>query len=121
MLSSAFSSVRISPKGVQCPTAPVQKVRFKVAVTDAKGVVTLKEISRAPKPGELYFKVCECSEKKPNKASQDSSVLVATIWFMPEPIALPHPTQLDSVLAEADLPSSIPALNTPPVPPPDEA
>ncbi|MDR3687967.1 MAG: hypothetical protein P4L46_01220 [Fimbriimonas sp.] len=47
--------------GIQCPTAPVQKVT--AAVHDCCGRV-VGAVSRAPRPGEKGFVQCRCAEKK---------------------------------------------------------
>lgn len=52
-----------TPRGVQCPTAAVQKVIETKWVKNCCGKWVQQEVSRAPREGEKDFKQCRCAEK----------------------------------------------------------
>ena len=54
--ATLFGFVPSTPKGIQCPTAPVQAV----FVRNCCG----RLVARAPKPGERAFVQCRCAEKR---------------------------------------------------------
>ncbi|HTQ09712.1 MAG TPA: hypothetical protein VMI31_06535 [Fimbriimonadaceae bacterium] len=59
-LVSITSGFPLTPAGVQCPTAPIQ--RIEAPVTCCGRVVGYE--MRAPKPGEPGFVQCRCAEKR---------------------------------------------------------
>lgn len=122
LLTSPFGT-RLTPRGVQCPTAPVQQVVEVVQTRDAHGHLVGMTIVRKPQEGEAGFKQCRCAEKK--SAPRDTQANSAESKFVPilafaelvridPPVATPEvgskrPT---FVIAEPDAPHS------PPTPPP---
>ena len=121
LLSSALSGVSISSPGKHCVTAPVQKVQFLIAVEDAQGKLVLKEIDRAPKPGELAFKQCRCEDKKASQESGAKSTNVAFVWFVPDVPILLKTYSVERLVCESQLPSMVSLASHPPIPPPDQA
>lgn len=61
LVCSGFQVCLQTPHGIQCPTAPIQKIT--VTKRDCCGRVVGYE-TRAPKPGEAGFMQCHCAEKK---------------------------------------------------------
>lgn len=57
-------SVPKTAKGIQCPTAPIQKIVEVVREKNCCGKIVSKTIVRAPQEGEKGFKQCCCAEKK---------------------------------------------------------
>ncbi len=121
LFSSALGSVSISAPGKHCVTAAVQKVQFLIAVEDAKGNLVLKEIDRAPKPGELAFKQCHCEDKKSKQDSDSKSTNVAFVWFVPDVPILLETSPVERLVCESQLPSMVSLASHPPIPPPDQA
>lgn len=60
----------MTPKGVQCPTAPVQSVTEVVYVKNCCGKLVPKTIQRKPREGESTFLQCRCAEKKEADSQQ---------------------------------------------------
>jgi len=112
-----YSVLPICPtqNGVQCPTAPVQKIT--VAIRNCCGKL-VGLTSRAPKPGEKGFVQCRCAEKKgatekavvPNR-TQPFLALVAAV---PRSLPLPEPV-VSYVYTERFLTLELPPLVLPPV------
>ena len=71
-LYSILPAVAITPDGVQCPTAPVQKVTVLTINCCGKLACT----TRAPKPGDNAFVQCRCAEKS---ASAQKTVVQAKV------------------------------------------
>lgn len=71
---------QMTPRGVQCPTAPVQHIVDTVSVLNCCGKLEIRTVVRQPKEGELGFKQCFCAERKSADAqtalpSTDSKVV----------------------------------------------
>ena len=66
--------LNVTRVGLQCPTAPIQKIV--VAVKDCCGKVEGLAL-RAPKPGEKGFLQCNCAEKK--SSTQKTAVTSKTV------------------------------------------
>jgi hypothetical protein len=77
VLNAAIGIGVITPKGIHCPTAPVQQETLLVIEKDVSGVPKLVPLTRKPIPGELTFKQCQCAEKKQveQKNQQDSKTV----------------------------------------------
>lgn len=97
MLTISTSTV-VTPRGVQCPTAKVQKVTEVRYVRNCCGKLVAQTIERAPKEGEAEFKQCRCAEKKESekhdqaKAAESRPSMV--IWVEANAAVLPFGTIL---------------------------
>lgn len=69
---TCFTWTPATPRGVQCPTAPVQKVVSIEYVRNCCGKLVPKETVRAPREGEPEFKQCRCAEKKSAEKQEES-------------------------------------------------
>lgn len=69
-LCSILSSAPNTPKGVQCPTAPIQSVAQIIFMKDCCGKLLPRTIFRKPREGEAGFLQCLCAEKKAADAHQ---------------------------------------------------
>lgn len=90
LLCATFAGFAVTPRGVQCPTAPVQTV----VVRDCCG----RLVARVPKPGERTFVQCRCAEKKtaPQKAVASGSKVEL---FVPAPLDFEAPSGFSPVWA----------------------
>ena len=112
-------------RGVQCPTAPVQRVTESVETVDASGHVTRQTVTHAPRLGDLAFKQCRCAEKKAAKSQQDVAANEGGLSFLALAVAPPVATL--SWLRIKDFPTDSPTspqlswcslASSPPTPPP---
>ena len=71
LVASVFGLRPTTRPGVQCPTAPVQRL----VVRDCCGRV----VSRAPRPGDRVFVQCRCAEKK---AASTKATVAQKITFL---------------------------------------
>lgn len=55
---------QLTPKGIQCPTAPIQHIAETVLVRNCCGDIVTQTVVRAPREGEAEFKQCQCAERK---------------------------------------------------------
>ena len=94
LCTAFFGFAAPTPKGVQCPTAPVQRV----VARDCCG----KPIVRAPKLGEKSFVQCRCAEKK--SAAVEITLAERMDFFLVAAAPLPATTAVR-------LPSAIPAFS----------
>lgn len=69
-LCSVLHVAPITPKGRQCPTAPVQVVTEVTYEKDCCGKLVTRSIQRKPRDGELGFVQCRCAEKKAAETQQ---------------------------------------------------
>lgn len=69
-LCSVLHLSPLTPKGVQCPTAPVQSVTEVVYVKNCCGKIVPQTIQRKPREGESAFVQCRCAEKKAAETQQ---------------------------------------------------
>lgn len=87
-LCSVLYVVPVTPKGIQCPTAPVQSVTEVVASKDSTGKVVEQSIKRMPREGEKGFLQCRCAEKRAaegqdRKESNESKRFCFIAIFLP--------------------------------------
>lgn len=70
MLASASFTLPSTRKGIQCPTAPIQKVVVNEVEKLSDGETAMVQVERTPQPGDPGFVQCHCAEKKAAKQIQ---------------------------------------------------
>lgn len=64
LLSAARIWIVFTPRGTQCPTAPVQQIQVSSPVVPQDGFPSSTAMVRPPIEGEPGFVQCHCAEKK---------------------------------------------------------
>jgi len=115
--SSASLLLAQTPKGVQCPTAPVQQIAVAVK-SCCNGVVTYQ--FRKPRIGEKEFLQCRCAEKRSTQQQTDLDRNGSHVEMLPVGVfVLDIPHRIPEAIAERTLDARlIAASSEPPVPPP---
>lgn len=78
-------NIPVTARGIQCPTAAIQKVSVVTLERTPCGCLVKRVTERAPREGEKGFKQCRCAEKKAaEKQDQDKTneVRQAPILFL---------------------------------------
>ena len=66
-------SMPVTPRGVQCPTAAIQKIQVVSYEHLPCGCIVKKVTERAPHEGEAGFKQCRCAERKAADKQEQSA------------------------------------------------
>ena len=113
-----------TPRGLQCPTAPVQTIRD-VTMVKCCGKLVAKTTFRKPHEGEVGFKQCLCAERKNAEAQQKALgsesirqaielALIGPVFHLPEISLIPRDHQVSDLITKQCF---APAF-APPTPPP---
>lgn len=118
------ASAPVTPRGVQCPTAPIQQVVETKYVKNCCGELVAQTTVRKPHEGEAEFKQCRCAEKK---AADHQDEKQATESVKPIPLAAMSESLADLHFEPLQLPLESPVyvpvdrktpVFAPPTPPP---
>ena len=114
----------VTQRGIQCPTAAVQKITEVKLVKDCCGKLVPKVLARSPQEGEPDFKQCRCAEKKSiqheeEKTPTASSKPISLAALSNSPSMVPFQT-LDILFEKLTfhVVDQTPPTSPPPTPPP---
>ena len=114
----------VTPRGIQCPTAPIQQVLETKYVKNCCGELVAQTTVRKPHEGEASFKQCRCAEKK---AADHQDEKQATESVKPIPLAALSESLADLHFEPIQMPLESPVyvpidrktpVFAPPTPPP---
>ncbi len=118
-------SLRLTPKGVHCPTAATQTVAASSMLLTNDGGWFVQVSWRQPQEGDSEFLQCQCAEKKAVKKlgnAKSAEILATSLeWPQLEPLRANLGTKLPEFPSKFDLlVTKLRSIDYSPVPPPPQ-
>lgn len=109
----------ITARGVQCPTAPVQKIKVVEYQKNCCGKLVPVLVEKAPSEGDSEFVQCRCSEKQASDAHATAST-PKFILFLDVPSALQDRRLLEAGSEEFAYQQRLQSVKAVPLTPPPQ-